>query len=356
MFTNQNQNNSNQKDDLKQNSNQEKDKDQGQDFYSQNQYNWDVVGNDLDLGDVSNLKSSDPTQTPSSISDGFNSDDNQENEDQKTKEISDIPKEDPSTVNLQSDISNFPSIKSEIEDDQSASTPIQHDEDNSQSKGVHGYVFESDKNGGDLLELTEEGIINADKAKEEEKENVFINKSKYDLCKKIIANIEESLGSLKQLFPDLSNQAGEEIAPHVPIDSCDYKYGFDVNGERCSKIVEGVFNGESMIGPDGKEYSVPANYASKSKLLEGDGMKLTIEPNGTFLYKQIQPIERRRVVGTLEQTKEGNFVVISDDNQKWRVLKASITYYKGDIGDKVTIFIPKLGKSKWAAVDNITKG
>ena len=36
------------------------------------------------------------------------------------------------------------------------------------------------------------------------------------------------------------------------------------------KVIEGVFDGQKMIGPDGKEYPVPANYASKSKLVEGD--------------------------------------------------------------------------------------
>ena len=37
-----------------------------------------------------------------------------------------------------------------------------------------------------------------------------------------------------------------------------------------------------MIGPDGKNYPVPANYASKSKLIEGDILKLTITPNLTI--------------------------------------------------------------------------
>ena len=51
------------------------------------------------------------------------------------------------------------------------------------------------------------------------------------------------------------------------------------------KIIEGVFDGQIMIGPDGKNYPVPANYASKSKLVEGDILKLTIGESGKFLYK-----------------------------------------------------------------------
>ena len=65
------------------------------------------------------------------------------------------------------------------------------------------------------------------------------------------------------------------------------------------KIIEGVFDGQIMIGPDGKNYPVPANYASKSKLVEGDILKLTIGESGKFLYKQIGPVERRTVIGTL---------------------------------------------------------
>ena len=56
-------------------------------------------------------------------------------------------------------------------------------------------------------------------------------------------------------------------------------------------IVEGVFNGQIMIGPDGKQYSVPANYASKSKLVEGDILKLTIDKDGSFIFKQISRLK-----------------------------------------------------------------
>ena len=60
--------------------------------------------------------------------------------------------------------------------------------------------------------------------------------------------------------------------------------------EQGSVIIEGVFDGQNMVGPDGKLYSVPANYASKSKLVEGDMMKLTISPDGSFIYKQVGPV------------------------------------------------------------------
>jgi len=120
-----------------------------------------------------------------------------------------------------------------------------------------------------------------------------------------------------------------------------------------SKIIEGVFDGQNMVGPDGKQYSVPANYASKSKLVEGDLLKLTIAPNGSFIYKQIGPVERRRLKGMLTKDLEtGEFRVIAEE-RAYKVLTASITYFKGEPQDDVVILIPRDKPSTWATVENI---
>jgi hypothetical protein len=83
-------------------------------------------------------------------------------------------------------------------------------------------------------------------------------------------------------------------------------------------------------------------------------MKLTITSNGTFLYKQIGPVERGRIVGELKKDAAG-FYYIAKDEKRWRVLTASITYFRGEIGDEVIILVPKYGQSAWAAVENIIK-
>ena len=57
-----------------------------------------------------------------------------------------------------------------------------------------------------------------------------------------------------------------------------------------------LYTSQVMIGPDGKSYPVPANYASKSKLVEGDILKLTIADDGGFIYKQIGPIARLSLI------------------------------------------------------------
>jgi len=129
----------------------------------------------------------------------------------------------------------------------------------------------------------------------------------------------------------------------------------NVESDEDGEIVEGVFDGVNMIGSNGKQYTIPANYASKSKLVEGDILKLTILDDGSFLYKQIGPIDRKRVRGTLMQDEDtGEYSVMSQGNT-YKVLSASITYFKGDIGDEVIILVPSDKQSQWAAVENIIK-
>lgn len=116
------------------------------------------------------------------------------------------------------------------------------------------------------------------------------------------------------------------------------------------KVIEGVFDGQIMIGPDGKNYPVPANYASKSKLVEGDILKLTIAEDGKFLYKQIGPVERKTVIGTLVNHDDQYSVEVG--GTEYKILYASVTYFKLKVGDQVTIVIPAENPdATWAAVE-----
>lgn len=119
-----------------------------------------------------------------------------------------------------------------------------------------------------------------------------------------------------------------------------------------ARVVEGVFDGQNMQGNDGEEYPVPPNYASKSKLVEGDVLKLTIGADGSFLYKQIGPVERRRVVGKLAVDEHGNFGVQTPE-KLYRVLLASVTFYKAEEGDEVTVLLPLNGEAEWGAVEHV---
>src|SRR5690242_17823498 len=154
--------------------------------------------------------------------------------------------------------------------------------------------------------------------------------------KSLIQDAETNLAAAKELLISL---VGEE-----PIDRAAHQE--DVSG----KVIEGVFDGQTMVGPDGKSYPVPANYASKSKLVEGDILKLTIADDGGFIYKQIGPVARRQIIGTLVQ-HDGAYYVEAG-GKEYRILLASVTYFKAHVGDQVSIIVPEDNRDAiWAAVE-----
>lgn len=117
------------------------------------------------------------------------------------------------------------------------------------------------------------------------------------------------------------------------------------------KIIEGIFDGQNMIDGEGEVFPVPANYASKSKLVEGDKLKLSIADNGAFIYKQIELSPRKLVVGHL--VLEGSQYQVLVDSKIYNVLYASVTFFRAKVGDQVTIIIPETINSKWAAIENV---
>jgi len=183
---------------------------------------------------------------------------------------------------------------------------------------------------------------------------ISISQSKYQLIKKILRNIHENLGKVIQILEQSPEEAEnfEESMMGISQTLKEAERDLDIMGTE--RIIEGVFDGEKMIASDGQEYAVPANYASKSKLVEGDILKLTINQRGDFLYKQIGPVERKKIVGVLGLDKKGNYFVTAE-KKKWKVLPASVTYFRGDSGDEAVILVPKDSISKWAAVENVVK-
>lgn len=155
----------------------------------------------------------------------------------------------------------------------------------------------------------------------------------------LIQEAETNLAAAKELLISILGDDGAVITPRT-----------GANEEVGGKIIEGIFDGQKMAGPDGKEYPVPANYASKSKLVEGDLLKLTIADDGSFIYKQIDPIPRTQVIGTMVQ-HDGAYYVEAN-GREYRILLASVTYFRINVGDQVTIIIPTDNPdATWAAVE-----
>jgi hypothetical protein len=168
------------------------------------------------------------------------------------------------------------------------------------------------------------------------------------LIAQMIDAAEKNIQSAKQLLremmggslPKASSMISDRVAALGPSEG--------------GKVIEGVFDGQNMIGPDNKQYPVPANYASKSKLVEGDVLKLTIAEDGSFIYKQIGPAERKKMLGVLTVDDKGDYKVIAE-GKTFKVLLASLTYFKAEPGDEVTIVVPESEDAVWAAVENVIK-
>lgn len=173
--------------------------------------------------------------------------------------------------------------------------------------------------------------------------------SKLALIKEMIESAESSMRSAKQMLSELLGKDAKSVYKKMAADLPEYEDEED--NTKDEKIIEGVFNGQTMIDKDGKEFPVPANYASKSKLIPGDVLKLTILNDGSFLYKQIGPIERKRIIGTLTY-EDGQYRVIAE-GKAYKVLLASVTYFKGEVGDQVTLIVPEVEDTEWAAIENI---
>src|SRR6185295_7740113 len=174
------------------------------------------------------------------------------------------------------------------------------------------------------------------------------NMTNIALIAQMIESAEKNIQSAKQLLRDM-------MGGSASIGSSDIMRKAQVlSVSEGGKVIEGVFDGQNMMGPDGKQYPVPANYASKSKLVEGDVLKLTIAEDGSFIYKQIGPAERRKVLGTLVHDDKGEYRVVAE-GKPYKVLLASLTYFKSEPGDQVTIVVPKDREAVWGAVENVLK-
>ena len=162
------------------------------------------------------------------------------------------------------------------------------------------------------------------------------NAKKVKELESLVYNLELELKKTKMILGELG---GKSTKSAVDYSLKAAEFGQESQGD-AGMVIEGVFNGQVMIGPDGKQYSVPANYASKSKLVEGDILKLNIDNNGAFVFKQISPVDRQRLVGHLvKEQSSGDFVVLAGD-KVFKVLLASVTYFKRN-SEMSSIFLNK---------------
>jgi hypothetical protein len=171
--------------------------------------------------------------------------------------------------------------------------------------------------------------------------------NKIEELKEMINSMERTLFAVRGLLSEL---AGEKTL--ISKDNFLHRNQSKVkNFESKEKIVEGVFDGVGMQDKDEKTYPVPSNYASKSKIVVGDKMKLTITNEGQFVYKQIGPAMRKNLKGPLV-CENGIYKVLSE-GKEYNILTASITFHKASIGDELSILVPEGVDVEWGALDYV---
>lgn len=165
--------------------------------------------------------------------------------------------------------------------------------------------------------------------------------SQAEALQKVIAEAEKTIIATKQKLAQI--QGSQNFATRN-----------DFRNDEAGEAIYGIFDGQIMVGEDGKQYPVPSNYASKSKLVENDMLKLTITPTGNFIYKQVGPVERKYLIGIVEKDERGNFV-INSNGMRYKTLLAAATYFKVEAGDEVTLVIPRDKEPVWCAIENILR-
>lgn len=212
---------------------------------------------------------------------------------------------------------------------------------------MSGFGFDEDISDADAPAFEPEPV------EEGPKPSAVNNRAGTDLAIRILRQTHEALGHAIALLEGADkDDAAKRLVDLVTAKREAERFSETASG---SRVVEGVFDGVSMVGPSGEAYAVPANYASKSRLVEGDVMKLVIRPDGTTIFKQIGPVERRRAVGCVALDSSTGTHVVVCGQMTYKVLPASITFFKAEPGDEAVVLVPKSRDSVWAAVENIAK-
>ncbi len=171
------------------------------------------------------------------------------------------------------------------------------------------------------------------------------DKNKIKVLRDLIHSAQNSINSAKKILNTLLGESSEEDDIQVDTSWLMSYSSWDL------QVVEWVFTGESMLGPDGNTYPIPQNYASKSLLVQWSKLKATIEPNGRIKYKIIGEIPFETKIGIV--TKNGEKYQINTSDKSYHVLMAAITFHKCEVGDTVSIRVPEGKDATYAVIEAI---
>jgi hypothetical protein len=190
-------------------------------------------------------------------------------------------------------------------------------------------------------------------------DDVSIEKYKQMLSfvKNIVDNIESDLKKAKNILYKLELFDPRDSNTLIIDDSESVvmQHKLQSYTESDAHVIEWLFDWYFMIGSDQKKYPVPMNYASKTKLVPGDVLKLKILSDGKFVYKLIHPVERKHIRATLSKMDDNKFIAVTDDNQTYFLNQAAVTFFKGKPGDELYVMTNIDGSGSFAAIEAIIK-
>lgn len=166
---------------------------------------------------------------------------------------------------------------------------------------------------------------------------------------KVLSNIETELKRAKLMIQQL--QAWKSFDTDINLSLEQVASALPTHNDEGEKIIEGVYDGYFMIWSDKKKYPVPMNYASKSKLIPWDVLKLRVMEDGKLIYKLIGQADRKYIRATLTKTDDNKYAALSDEGTIYGLNQAAVTYYKGKTGDELSIIINNDWVGNFAAIE-----
>ena len=110
------------------------------------------------------------------------------------------------------------------------------------------------------------------------------------------------------------------------------------------RVIEGVFNGHKMVGPDGAEYRA-AELCQQIQARRRRHHEAH-DHAAWRVYLTNSANSRRRMVGELIQDTVGNQWSVVANGKTYKILTASATFYRGRV-DEVIFLAPETGESAW---------
>ena len=165
-------------------------------------------------------------------------------------------------------------------------------------------------------------------------ENAETNEKSLDTLKRLVSAAYSNLERISHIIEKIEQEQRRELYKNIP-------------------GVEGVYDGQYLLGEDGKKYEVPANYAAKSRLVYGDKLKM-IEEVGKTLFKQLEKVERKKLEGVLSK-KEGKWYVLTNEGT-FKISDVAAEFNNAALNEKAVVIVPAGNvTAEFAALDRIVR-